>query len=94
MLSSSSDSLRNSHCFLLVSLGENQFLLLGWKQIEQLGRGDDINVQAKTGIIDQRQCLRDKRICHAGALEDQRAIRASMHRTQTVNPAGGGRGRG
>ena len=45
-------------------------------------------------MINQRQGLGHKRIRDAGALKNNRALRMTMHGTQTVNALRGQRGRG
>ena len=63
------------HRLLLMSFRKNFLALSRREHVEQFCRGHDVNVQAETGVVDQRQRLVHERIRHARALQHNCALR-------------------
>ena len=81
------------HRLLLMSFRENFLALSRREHVEQFRRGNYVNVQAETGIVDQRQCLVHERIRDSRALQHNCTLRMTTHGTQAINALRGQRGR-
>src|ERR1041385_4736639 len=76
----------DAHRLLLVRFGEDLLALGWWEQVEQLCRGDNIDIQSDAGVIEQRQRFVNEFIHYSGALQHDSALCMPISRTQPINP--------